>query len=57
MIPTVTAHSGLTLPVLSFGTDKLKGRASTDAIGSAIERCRSAVLHQLSRAEAVAAAG
>ncbi|ERG63113.1 hypothetical protein L332_01420 [Agrococcus pavilionensis RW1] len=38
MIPTTTAHSGLTLPVLGFGTYKLKGRAGTDAIGSAIEQ-------------------
>ncbi|MBO1769913.1 aldo/keto reductase [Agrococcus sp. TF02-05] len=38
MIPTTTAHSGLTLPVLGFGTYKLKGRAGTDAIARAIEQ-------------------
>lgn len=38
MIPTTTAHSGLELPVLGFGTYKLKGRAGADAIGRAIEQ-------------------
>ncbi|WP_156906066.1 aldo/keto reductase [Agrococcus lahaulensis] len=38
MIPTTTAHSGLQLPVLGFGTYKLKGRAGADAIGRAIEQ-------------------
>ncbi|GEK80307.1 aldo/keto reductase [Agrococcus baldri] len=36
MIPTTTAHGGLTLPVLGFGTYKLKGRAGADAIERAI---------------------
>lgn len=34
MIPTTTAHGGLTLPVLGFGTYRLKGREG----GAAIER-------------------
>ena len=36
MIPTTTAHSGLTLPVLGFGTYKLNGHAGTEAIERAI---------------------
>ncbi|MGC5075501.1 aldo/keto reductase [Agrococcus sp. DT81.2] len=36
MIPTTTAHDGLTLPVLGFGTYKLKGRAGTAATEHAI---------------------
>ena len=36
MIPTTTAHGGLTLPVLGFGTYKLKGRAGTAATEHAI---------------------
>ncbi|MCH1883519.1 aldo/keto reductase [Agrococcus sp. ARC_14] len=35
-IPTTTAHGGLTLPVLGFGTYKLKGQAGTAAIEGAI---------------------
>ncbi|ROR66630.1 aldo/keto reductase [Agrococcus jenensis] len=37
MIPTTTAHSGLTLPVLGFGTYRLKGRAGSAAIERAIQ--------------------
>lgn len=36
MIQTVTAHGGLTLPVLGFGTYKLNGDAGTAAIERAI---------------------
>lgn len=36
MIPTTTAHGGLTLPVLGFGTYKLKGHAGTASIERAI---------------------
>ena len=36
MIPTTTAHDGLTLPVLGFGTYKLKGHAGTAATEHAI---------------------
>ena len=37
MIPTTTAHSGLTLPVLGFGTYRLKGQTGSAAIERAIE--------------------
>ncbi|MGM1030159.1 MAG: aldo/keto reductase [Actinomycetota bacterium] len=36
MIPTTTAHGGLTLPVLGFGTYGLKGRDGTAAIARAV---------------------
>ncbi len=36
MIPTVTAHGGLTLPALGLGTYKLNGRAGSEAIEHAI---------------------
>ncbi len=36
MIPTTTAHDGLTLPMLGFGTYKLKGRDGSAAIERAI---------------------
>ena len=36
MIPTTTAHGGLTLPVLGFGTYKLKGHPGTEAVAHAI---------------------
>lgn len=36
MIPTRTAHSGLTLPVIGFGTYTLKGREGADTVARAI---------------------
>lgn len=36
MIPTTTAHGGLTLPVLGFGTYRLRGREGSAAIEQAI---------------------
>lgn len=36
MIPTTTAHDGLTLPMLGFGTYKLKGQGGSAAIERAI---------------------
>ncbi|MCW3157010.1 aldo/keto reductase [Micropruina sonneratiae] len=37
MIPTVTAHSGLTLPVIGFGTYTLKGREGAETVARAID--------------------
>ncbi|KAB1660060.1 aldo/keto reductase [Pseudoclavibacter chungangensis] len=37
-IPTTTSHSGLTLPVLGFGTYKLNGATGVEAIGRALEK-------------------
>lgn len=36
MIPTTTAHAGLTLPTMGFGTYRLKGSAGADAIARAV---------------------
>lgn len=36
-LPTQTAHDGLTLPAIGFGTYKLNGRDGADAVCSAIE--------------------
>lgn len=36
MIPTTTAHAGLTLPVLGFGTYRLRGRGGEAAVERAI---------------------
>ncbi len=37
MIPTRTAHSGLTLPAIGFGTAPLRGDAAVDAVRRAID--------------------